>query len=366
MWRPASDLCRASSGALGVGRPVMVLWALGAELALAAPSAPPLGPHRPHGAHAGAAAPLLPGPCCSASPRHGGRGRAIWTFACGGLCLASSLVGGPKAAHARPWLGPRGHFPAACFQWRTLGQRRAGASPGSHGVNGRGRGAGSGRPPAHAGPTQPRPGRSRVEEGPYSPPRLQGHRFPFHVERKLTACLQEQLGFVPSAVLGACSRLDNPGCVPGDQEPTEAPWPRPRSHGGLRWGPREPLLQGPRFLSAPETEMALPRQRSPGSSGRGAAGCGVRGVARPLSRASSSPGAMRAGANSCAVAPPSAASPELIPVGSRLYRVSAAGGKEGGKQPALAGSRLGPQGGRRPASQPPLPVWGAAPRGHSS
>lgn len=277
MWRPASDLCRASSGALGAGRPVMVLWALGAELALTAPSAPPPGPHWPRGAHAGAAAPLLPGPCCSASPRHGGRGRAIWTFACGGLCLASSLVGGPKAAHARPWLGPRGHFPAACFQWRTLGQRRAGASPGSLGVNGRGRGAGSGRPPAHAGPTQPRPGRSRVEEGPYSPPRLQGHRFPFHVERKLTACLQEQLGFVPSAVLGACSRLDNPGCVPGDQEPTEAPWPWPRSHGGLRWGPREPLLQGPRFLSAPETEMALPRQRSPGSSGRGAAGCGGSG-----------------------------------------------------------------------------------------
>lgn len=133
---------------------------------------------------------------------------------------------------------------------------------------------------APPGPCGPHPAPSRAQQGrggAYSPPRLQGHRFPFHVERKLTACLQEQLGFVPSAVLGACSRLDNPGCVPGDQEPTEAPWPRPRSHGGLRWGPREPLLQGPRFLSAPETEMALPRQRSPGSSGRGAAGCGGSG-----------------------------------------------------------------------------------------
>lgn len=250
MWRPASDLCRASSGALGAGRPVMVLWAL--ELALTAPSAPPAGPHRPRGPHAGAAAPLLPGPCCSASPRHGGRGRAVWTFAaCGGLCPTSSLVGGPKAAHARPWLGPRGHFPAACFQWRTLGQRRAGASPGSHGVNGRGRGAGSGRPPAHAGPTQPRPGRSRVEEGPYSPPRLQGHRFPFHVERKLTACLREQLGFVPSAVArrlqqAGQSRLcpGGPGANGSTLAPAQEPW-------GVEVGPQGATSAGSSFPLSP-------------------------------------------------------------------------------------------------------------------
>lgn len=40
-----------------------------------------------------------------------------------------------------------------------------------------------------------------AQPGPPLPPSLlQGHRFPFYVRRKLTACLQEQLGLVPSAV----------------------------------------------------------------------------------------------------------------------------------------------------------------------
>lgn len=59
-----------------------------------------------------------------------------------------------------------------------------------------------------------------------------GHRFPFHVGRKLSTCLQEQLGLIPSAVAGAGCWPHNPGCVLRSLGPTEAPWLRPRSCRG--------------------------------------------------------------------------------------------------------------------------------------
>lgn len=104
-----------------------------------------------------------------------------------------------------------------------------------------GLGACSAPPRFPAGPTSPsrapgtRGGMLTAQPGPplLPPPLLpQGHSSPFLGGRKLTACLQEQLGLVPSAVR-APGRLDNPGCVLGNQGPKGAArlWPKSWGRG---------------------------------------------------------------------------------------------------------------------------------------
>lgn len=249
-------MCTPSSGTLRAWHPVTVRWALGTELALTPPSVLPPGASLALG-------PTCGGGCLLCSLDRAGlpssKHRSPWQghLDLRLLCPVSHFLFGrePHLARKRPWLGHRGHFPAACFQWRILGQSRAGASPGSHGVNGRGWAAGSGRCAASlAGPTHPLQGTAGTRRGPYSPLRLQGHRFPFHVERKLTACLQEQLGFVPSAVArrlqqAGQSRLcpGGPGANGSTLAPAQEPW-------GVEVGPQGATSAGPPFpLTAPET-----------------------------------------------------------------------------------------------------------------
>ena len=68
-----------------------------------------------------------------------------------------------------------------------------------------------------AGSTQPPPGpawASSASSSPLPPP--QGHRFPCYGGRKLTACLQEQLGLVPSAVAGRLRQAVQSRLCPGE------------------------------------------------------------------------------------------------------------------------------------------------------
>lgn len=200
----------------------------------------------------------------------------------------------------------------------------------------------------HPGPCRPHPappGHSRDEEGPLQPSAPPGTQVPFSCGEKADRLSAGTAGLCLLSCGSAPAAGRTIPAVSGDQEPTEAPWPRPRNRGGLRWGPREPLLQGPHFLSQPETGAALPRPGSPESSGRGAAGC--EGRAHPLSRASLSPGAgsyeqqVQTAVGWLPPQPP----PRSSSCGFQALGVSAAGGKEGGEQPAWVGSRPGPHGG---------------------
>ena len=121
-----------------------------------------------------------------------------------------------------------------------------------------------------------------------------GHRFPCHVGRELPACLQEQLGLVPSAVADSCSGLDNPGCVPGGWRLAEAPWLRPRPCRGLRAGSLEvepagsPFLQGLCFPRRPACGSRRWPRRMPVSFLKGVLTLGL----APFSRATARPGAV--------------------------------------------------------------------------
>lgn len=85
----------------------------------------------------------------------------------------------------------------------------------------------------------------------------------------------------PQLWLGACSRLDNPGCVLGSQGPTEVPWLWTRTCGGLSAcdvGGRalgEPISPGPLLSLTAQLMGDRPRARGrpPEPSERDAKGC---------------------------------------------------------------------------------------------
>lgn len=127
-------------------------------------------------------------------------------------------------------------------------------------------------PPRPPGPGEPRRGaHSPAWASPASPStRSPGTQVPFSRGgggRKLTACLPEQLGLVASAGR-APGRLDNPGCVLGNQGPKEAAglWPKSwrREEGDEAGGGASA------FSHRPAADWACALGGSPPGSGRGA------------------------------------------------------------------------------------------------
>lgn len=207
-----------------------VLWGSRGRVCL--PSAPSWGPSRGLGVHTCACMPaVLRGACWSTGQTEAGSCRsAVQT-----MCPGSSVLG-PASSSCRATCLPKEMIhPLPC---RIIGKTlQHPLYSGEHGAR-----VGKDRPRSHRGqdqrpglrlqpglrlgslfkspcclplpgPTWPTPDhRGDLEEGclqlclglpwPLSSssfPSPRGHRSPFHVGRKLSACLQEQLGLVPSA-----------------------------------------------------------------------------------------------------------------------------------------------------------------------
>lgn len=237
MWRPTLDICRPSLGAPRAWYPGTVLWALGAELTLTPPSALPpgaslaLGPTCGWGAARSAPWTVLV--CLPADT--GARGRAIWTFACCVLCPTSSSVGGPAFLGSGPHPSSQRTLSSCLLSVENLRPESGRGQP--RVTRGQRQRLGSWLRvlrciPAHAGPTRPLQGTAGTRRGPYSPLRLRGHRFPFHVERRLTAYLQEQLGFVFSAVARRLQQAGQSRLCPGTRSQRKHFGPGPGTVGG--------------------------------------------------------------------------------------------------------------------------------------
>lgn len=225
MRRPASDVCRPSSGPWGL-----------------APGA--LGPRSRAGLDptfcAASGASRASGPTCDLRP----------------LCPVSRFLFGrePCLARMRPRSilgGVTGDtFQPPAFCGEPQARVRQGPAQGHTGSTAEAGEQAQGIS-ACAGPTRPLQGTAGTRRAPTAlcASRDTGSLFMW---RELTACLREQLGFVPSAVArrrqpAGQSRLCPGG--PGANGSTLAPAQELR---GVEVGPREPRLQGPRFLSQPQ------------------------------------------------------------------------------------------------------------------
>lgn len=165
----------------------------------------------------------------------GARGRAIWTFACCVLCPTSSSVGGPAFLGSGPHPSSQRTLSRYLLSVENLRPESGRGQP--RVTRGQRQRLGSWLRalrciPAHAGPARPLQGTAGTRRGPYSPLRLRGHRFPFHVERRLTAYLQEQLGFVFSAVARRLQQAGQSRLCPGTRSQRKHLGPGPGTVGG--------------------------------------------------------------------------------------------------------------------------------------